>query len=471
MSPRRPKVTTVGRHLGAYVNIRRNLSAYRDLTMKSPATVFAFLLLACLLPLTASADNNWPQWRGPSGDGICSESNIPTKWSETENIVWKTPIPEFGRSTPIIWNNAIFLTAHADDKDLLLLKLDKQTGNIEWSRKIGEAQTPRMEMRKKIGEERRHQKFHSTQNLASPSPVTNGEVVVVHFGNGDTAAYDFDGNSLWKRNFQQDYGPYTIWWGHANSPILVDGMLISACMNDACRDLPGTPSESYVVAHDAKTGREIWKTSRVSEAEGEFADGYTTPVLWNVGGRKEVLVMGGEILDAYDPATGKRLWYLPQVLGNRPVTGPVATGDCIFATHGKRGPFFAFRPKRAGEESHDSILWKHKKGTPDSPWPVVTEGMVFWVNDNGIVYCLDAQTGEEHWKKRLDKGPYRASPMVADGRVFFLSTKGLATVVQVAKECEVVAENTLDDELYASPVVSDGRLYLRGKKHLYCIGR
>ena len=371
----------------------------------------------------------------------------------------------------MIWGDALFLTAHVDDRDLLLLKLDKRTGEILWSRKVGEAATPRMKMRKKLGKERLSQKFHMTQNLASPSPVTNGEVVVVHFGNGDTAAYDFDGNRLWKRNFQEDYGRYTIWWGHANSPILVDGLVISACMNDACRDLLDDPVDSYLVAHDARTGREVWRTIRVSEAEEEFADGYTTPLLREIDGRKEVVVMGGEILDAYDPATGKRLWYLPRVLGNRPVTSPVAAGDCIYATQGKRGPFFAFRPKREGEESHDAILWKHEKGTPDSPCPVVSEGLVFWVNDNGIVYCLDAKTGEEIWKKRLGKGPYRASPIVANGCVYFLSTKGLATIVRVARECEIVAENTLEDELYASPVVSDGKLYLRGQKNVYCIGQ
>lgn len=392
-------------------------------------------------------------------------------WSETQNIIWKTPLPDFGRSTPVIWDDATFLTAHVEDRDLVLLKIDKRTGEILWTRIVGEAQTPRMEMRRKLGEERRHQKFHMTQNLASPSAVTNGEVVAVHFGNGDTAVYDFEGNRLWKRNFQDDYGPYTIWWGHANSPILVDGLLISVCMNDACRDLPGEPSESYIVAHDARTGQEVWKTARPSEAEAEFADGYTTPLLWTPGGRKEVIVMGGEILDAYDPATGKRLWYLPRILGNRPVTGPVTSGDRIYTTQGKCGPFFAFRPMRSGEESHDSILWKHEKGTPDSPCPVVANGLVFWVNDNGIVYCLDAETGEERWKTRLEKGPYRASPILAGGNLYFLGTQGLATVLRAAREREVVAENVLDDELYASPAVSDGRLYLRGRKHLYCIGR
>jgi outer membrane protein assembly factor BamB len=242
-------------------------------------------------------------------------------------------------------------------------------------------------------------------------------------------------------------------------------------MNDACRDLPGEPSESYVVAHDARTGREVWKTSRVSEAEAEFADGYTTPLLWNPDGRQEVIIMGGEILDAYDPATGERLWYLPRVVGNRPVTGPVTWGDRVYATQGKRGPFFAFRPKRQGEESHDSILWKHERGTPDSPCPVVTEGMVFWVNDDGIAYCLDALTGEEYWRTRLEKGPYRASPIVADGNVYFTGTRGLTTVIRADQELHVVAENMLDDELYASPIVSDGKLYLRGRKNLYCIGR
>ena len=160
----------------------------------------------------------------------------------------------------------------------------------------------------KIGDARRSQKFHKSQNMASPSPVTDGKLVVVHFGNGDLAAYDFDGKQLWQRNLQKDYGNYTIWWGHANSPVLYDNLVISICMQDSCADLPGKPSPSYVVAHDKRTGREVWKTLRMTAATHESCDSYTTPILWKNGERTELVVLGGQMLDAYDPATGKQLW-------------------------------------------------------------------------------------------------------------------------------------------------------------------
>ncbi len=482
--------------------------------MKNPVDrFFSFGLLILLVTLgwQASSDallaENWPGWRGPSGNGISAEKNVPLTWNETpkadpakeaksENeaaaetptdqeekkldkkktpeadlgIVWKTPIPEWGRSTPVVWDDAIFLTTHVDEDRLVLVKIDKRSGRIEWTRTAGHGQTPRKKMGIKKGDERRHQAFHTMQNLASPSPVTDGRLVVVHFGNGDTAAYDYDGKQLWHRNFQKDYGDYTIWWGHANSPVLYGDLVISIVTNDMCHDLPGEPSPCYVVAHDKRTGREVWRTMRATEANDEGGDGYTTPLLHEVDGHTELIVMGSECLDAYDPATGRRLWYLPGIIGIRPVTGPVAAGRTVFATHGKKGPFIAVRPEGEGKQSEDRILWSSKKGTPDTPCPIVADGVVYWVNDNGIAHALDAQTGAILWKKRLAGGPFRASPVWADGRLYFTGTRGTTTVVRAGREFEKLAENHLDDELYASPVLDDGRIYLRGRKAIYCLG-
>lgn len=423
----------------------------------------------CSIPAWAAA-GNWPQWRGPDGNGVSQETGLPVAWSEQAGVVWRCKLPEWGNSTPAIWGDAIFVTSHVDDQRLVLLRINKPDGKIVWTREVGTAQTPRLPtLLGKNEQQRRHQAFHNFQNLATPSPVTDGSIVVAHFGNGDLAAYDFEGKQLWRRNLQEDYGDYTIWWGHANSPVLHGNLVISACMQDACRDLPGEISPSYVVAHDKQTGREVWKTLRPTEAEAEHGDGYTTPILHQHEGREELIVLGGEILDAYNPADGKRLWYLPGVLGNRPVTGPVAAGDLIIATRGKRGPTFAFKPGGPGERSLDEIVWRDERGTPDTPCPVVWNDLLFLLTDDGIAKCLDVYTGQVKWRERLGDGPYRASPVAAEGRVYFLSTAGLTTVVDASDRFKRLARNQLEAETLASPALSDGKIYIRGRQWLYCI--
>ena len=174
---------------------------------------------------------------------------------QASGIVWQCPLPKWGNSTPAIWGNAIFVTTQVDDEKLLLLKINKKSGQIEWTRQVGAEAVRTQPSQGKPASSGGTSVFHESHNLASPSPVTDGQLVVVHFGNGDLAAYDFDGNQLWHRNLQKDYGDYTIWWGHANSPVLYENLVISICMQDSCADLPGKPSPSYVVAHDMRTGR------------------------------------------------------------------------------------------------------------------------------------------------------------------------------------------------------------------------
>jgi hypothetical protein len=306
--------------------------------------------------------------------------------------------------------------------------------------------------------------------MASPSPVTDGQVVIAHFGNGDLAAYDFSGNRLWRRNLQEDFGEFSIWWGRANSPALFGDLVISIVLQDACQDLPGDVSPSYIVAHDKRTGKPVWRTMRPTQAKGEHGDSYTTPIFREHAGRTEMIVMGGEILDAYDPATGERLWHLPALLGNRPVSGPVAVGEMIIATRGMKGPIVAFRPAGDGLRSHDEIVWQRKRRTPDSPWPVVWNNLLFVVTDNGIAQCLDVATGELKWEKRLGGGPYRASPLAADGRVYFLGCRGQATVVEASEKLKVLSKNQFNDKTFATPIASGNRIYVRGRKWLYCLG-
>ncbi len=411
----------------------------------------------------------WPQWRGPLGTGVCEERGLPLTWSESSSIAWKSPIPGFGASTPAIWNRSIFVTTQEGDK-LLLLALDKATGSIEWTREVGKGEANSMEVtRGRQPDQRRTQKFHRLHNLASPSPTTDGEVVVAHFGNGLLAACDFTGAKLWSHQLQEEHGGYTIWWGHANSPVLFQDLVISVCMQDPLDDVPGPPAQSYLIAHDKKTGAVRWKTLRKTMAHAEQGDSYTTPLLHRFSQGTELIVMGGNQIDAYDPATGKQIWFLPGITGGRTVTGPTAEGNLVFATQGMRGPLLAIKANKAGELAPEDVAWKLTQGTADSSSPVVWGDWLFFVTDNGMAHCLEASTGKLLWKERLG-GDFKASPIAADGHVYFLNLDGVCTVVKAGPTFEKLAVNKVDDKTIASLAASDGRIYLRSYKSLYAIG-
>jgi outer membrane protein assembly factor BamB len=436
--------------------------------------VFFLVILVTAVSLHAE---DWPNWRGPRQNGTSAESVVPLHWEWTEgdedadgtsrNVVWRTELPEFGNGTPIFWEEAIFLTAQNEDGKLLLMRLERESGELVWTREVGEGDIPRND----DVDGRGRQKFHNEQNLASSSAVTDGQVVAVHFGNGDTAVYGFDGNRLWKRNMQEEHAPYSIWWGHANSPVLCEDLVILVSMQDSCEDLQATPVESYVAAYDKTTGALRWKTSRMTDADAEHCDSYTTPLLRYVGGRMELILMGGEVLDAYNPATGERLWFLENVNGNRVITGPAIVGDRIYLTHGMRGPTIGLQipANSSGELDWDDVLlWVAEGNTPDSPCPAVDDGLVYTVSDRGIAKCIDAETGEPYWEERL-QGAHRSSPLVVADRVYFLNMEGNATVVKAGPEFELLAENKIDDRTLATPIASEGRLYIRGWKSLICI--
>jgi len=430
----------------------------------------AWLVLAvfAVMDLPSLWAGNWPQWRGPDGNSICRDANLPLVWRENFNLAWKVEIPGWGNSTPIVWENAVFVTTQQAEQ-LLLLRLDKPTGKVVWSREVGRGTT-------NVGAkaQRGGQVFHRLHNLASPSPVTDGETVVAHFGNGDLAAYDFSGKQLWRRNLQEDHGRYTIWWGHANSPVIYQDLVISTCLQDSLADLKKEPLDSYLVAHDLKTGRLRWFAKRPTDAVAEEADAYTTPVVQSVGERKELIVMGGNQLDAYDPASGRRWWYLPGLKGGRTVTGPTIAGPFVVATRGFRGPVFALKLSEQHEGklvAQRALAWSHEAGgSPDSCCPAVWADLVFTVTDDGIARCYSGFGGRLLWKNRL-AGTYKASPITGTNRVYFLNETGLCTVVSATPQYRKLVENQLDDETLASPAAADGQIFIRGRKNLYCLGQ
>ena len=418
------------------------------------------ILLVSLLLIaqtdTPAPTDIWPQWRGPTGDSVSPSKMLPTKWSATENIVWKVKLPGWGNSTPAIWQDALFVTTQQDER-LTLLRLDRKTGNVVWQEEVAQGTLRRQGP---LGNGR----FHDEHNLATPSPVTDGRHVWVHFGTGVTACYDYGGKRLWMHNLTERFGPYTIWWGHANSPVLVDDLLISVCMQD-----PKDGGQSYVVAHDKTTGKERWQVKRDTGATSEPADSYTTPILFQNQGRTEVIILGGNVLDAYEPATGKRLWQAAPFNGNRVIPGPTLAGDTVVAVQGMRGPLFAIKAGGAGDVTQSHVRWKYTGETPDAASPVVANGLVFLATNKGVAVCLDGQTGTELWKKRLGDA-FRATPLVAGDKVYFFSKEGKASVVAAAREFNLIAESDLQEDVIASPAAAGSNLFVRTRQHLYRIG-
>ena len=434
------------------------------LRLRRRCFVLSFALASAVAAPILAAD--WPQWRGPAGNSVSDETRLPLAWNDRAGVAWKAELPGWGASTPILSAGAMFVTSQDDDK-LLLLRVDPKNGRIVWRQQVGTGTTPRNVPG------RGEQKFHDLHNLATPSPATDGNTVVCHFGDGLLAAYDFDGKQLWSRNLADDYGRYTIWWGHANSPVIFRGLVISVCMQDSLADLPehaDKPAKSYVVAHDLATGRVRWHIDRQTEAKSEECDAYTTPVFYDDEDGTRMVVMGGNELTAYDPANGREIWKLPKLVGGRTVTGPTIGVGMVYTTIGMRGSMLAVRIGEKGELSRQSVAWEHRRGTSDSCCAVLWDGLLFTVTDDGVARCFDANVGAIKWQQRL-KGSYKASPVAADGRVYFLNTSGLCTVVPATQRFEKLAENLLDDETVASPAISDGHIYIRGKKRLYAIER
>ncbi|MBI2808924.1 MAG: PQQ-binding-like beta-propeller repeat protein [Planctomycetes bacterium] len=419
------------------------------------------LALALLLTVgqtsTVSPADTWPQWRGPTNDSHAPGDNLPIKWSKTDNIVWKTSIPGWGTSTPAIWRDAVFVTTQDADR-LLFLRINAGTGKIDWQRDVGRG-TPRR--KGALGNLR----FHDEHNMASPSPVTDGKHVWIHFGNGDLACFDFTGKKVWDANLAKDYGFYSIWWGHANSPLLVGDLLISVCMQD-----PKNNGKSYLVAHDKLTGKEKWHTPRVTGATSEPADSYTTPLLFNNKGRGELIIFGGNVLDAYDPATGRQLWQARPFKGNRVISGPTLAGDTVYAVQGMKGPLFAVKVGGKGDITKSNVQWKYTGATPDAASPVYANGLVFLCNNAGVVTCVDAKTGDEVWKERLGQA-FRATPLVAGERVYFFSKEGTAFIIEAARQLKVLSRVELGEDIMASPAAASGSLFIRTREHLWRIGK
>jgi outer membrane protein assembly factor BamB len=399
--------------------------------------VFPLLLLA-LTGVTAQAQD-WPQFRGPTGQGHSTERGVPLEWSESRNVVWKTPVPGRGWSSPVVANGRVWLTTATTVKgaSLRALAFDVETGrevvNVE------------------VFHLRSDELLNYKNSLASPTPIVDGDRVYVHFGANGTAALTTAGEIVWKARL-----PYESQHGNGGSPTLYGDLLILSCDGS---------DDAFVVALDTRTGKVRWKTSRRFPAD----QAYSTPLVIRVGDRDEVVSVGAFRAAAYDPRTGKEIWRVSYRDGFSNVPRPVYGHGLVYIATGFQEPsLLAVRVDSAGDVTKTHIAWTLKRAAPLTPSPVLVGDEIYLVNDVGIASCLNATTGEPYWVARLG-GNYTASPVVADGRIYFLSEEGVATVIAPEKTFRKLATNVLDGETLASMAVSGGSIFIRSSKDLYRI--
>ncbi|MCB1092300.1 MAG: PQQ-binding-like beta-propeller repeat protein [Verrucomicrobiae bacterium] len=418
----------------------------------------------------------WPQFRGPGGNGVASADGVPVKWSETENLAWKTELPGKGWSSPVvtaggkIWlTTAIEVQATDEEKVKLLTEAGEDPKQFK-SRQIAknvilqalevDLETGRLERRLDLITVENPDAIHALNSYASPTPVLEGDRLYCHFGTFGTVCLDTaTGGEIWRQRF-----PLVHNVGPGSSPHLDGDRLILIC--------DGVDTQ-YVTALDKRSGDVLWRTDRpaMRAEKGDQKKAYCTPIsLTDRNGRAQVVCMGSQWLVSYDPATGRELWRLDHGNGFSVVPRPVydpATGLVIFATGFGKPQLWAVDPTGSGDITQtDLVRWKEAKRGPAKPSPLVVGAEVYVMEDGGIASCLDAATGAVHWSERAG-GNYSASPLHADGKIYFCSQEGKVTVIAPGQTWQVLAENQLDGQLMASPVALDGTLLIRSDTALY----
>jgi outer membrane protein assembly factor BamB len=443
--------------------------------------IFCFIAF-CSIALSAqiekqTAAEDWPQWRGPSGNGISSSTGLPVRWSAGERIAWKVSLAGLGASSPIVWGDTVFVTSQkgiipiqqgmqpqlARDDQALAGHENPMGGRNMKAAASGEKVALIVEAFRRSDGKRLWE--HSTpatgefpqlsekHNLASPTPVTDGKLIFAWFGTGQIVALDFAGHPAWSRHLGTEISPFKPQWGHGASPVLYKGMVILLCDH---------PQKSYLLALDKSTGKEQWKVDR---GQGRVSHG--TPLVVPGPNGDELIINSSERVDAYDPANGKFLWHA----GSRrqtPVPSPAFHKDVIYISRGYRNsPFFAIRAGGSGD-AESNILWSASGGASYVPSMLYYEGLLYVTNEIGIVMCVDAATGKSVWRERLG-GIFFASPVAGDGKVYMVSETGETYVLKAGREATVLAKNDLGERFLASPAISNGRLFLRSDGSLFCI--
>jgi outer membrane protein assembly factor BamB len=445
--------------------------------MKScPRIIFAFVIgltLVLLLNAQAGAAADWPQWRGPAGQGISVEKNLPTEWSTTKNIKWKTPIAGRGHSSPIVWGKKIFLTTALDGEQVpgrtpgvthkmsdgsdfvhpdavgadlkhtfKVICLDRETGKILWERVAYEGPV--------------HDSRHKKASFASSTPATDGKYVFAFFGSEGLYAYDMNGKLMWK----QDLGKLgTASVGYGVSPIIYGNFVIMQCDESGFN--------SFIAAFDKKTGKEAWRAKRKVDVT------WSTPVLVQAGGRIELVASAAEAIIAYDPLTGKELWRHKGLESNA-VNTPVVSNDMVVITSGYPAKIaLALRGGGKGDVTGTpQLVWSYNKGTAYVPSPILYGDYLYLMMGNGSITCLEAKTGKMVYEGgRVPKSiPFTASPVAYEGKVLITSEEGETFVIKAGPSHEILGTNSVGEPVFASPAIADGKVFIRGVNNLFAIG-
>lgn len=404
------------------------------------------LLALAVVPLigilsASAADHNWPQWRGPKGDSVCTDTNIPKTW-DASSIVWKVSLKGSGQSSPVVWGDRIFLTTALEKgKTRLVICIDRKNGQTLWEK---EAWTGEPE------------KTHDQNGWATATCATDGERVVAFFGKGGLHCYDMDGKPLWSRNL----GDFPGIWGTAASPIIVGDLVIQNC------DAAGV---GLLLAVNKTSGKDVWKTPRSAPERG----GWTTPVLVKSGDHQELVVNGETSVTGYDIVSGKQLWSCKSYAGRGDPTVTPGDGIC-YVINGQPGDIYAVKTGGKGDVSKSHQAWHTaRKSGRDQPSPILIGDSLIVTSMTGVTTQYDAKTGKVVWTGERLKGTHSSSPIAANGLAYFQNEAGETSVVKPGPSFELVATNSLgaSGEVFrASLTPSNGQIFSRSDKTLYCIG-
>ena len=401
------------------------------------------LAFVCLLPLLTAAD--WPQWRGPTADGLSTEMGFPTEWdgAKGKNIRWKVKLPGAGNGSPVILGQDVILTSTSgrDHSELHVLCFDRTTGQEKWRTDL--TATPADAPFSMFPPERGH---------AASTPVVTNDAVIALFGTGDLVCLDRTGKPVWMRSLTKEYGVIRNDYGIAASPVIAKGTVLVQIDH-----LEG----SYVLAVDATTGKTKWKTAR----PGAY-DNWSTPIVTDGNGRPQVLCLGTKSLTSYDLSNGQQL-YSTDGLERLCSPTPILRGNKLYAVSGPSGANIAFE---LSATEKPKILWQSKKTGPFVPSAIVVNDLYFVADDQGTASCLDLKTGAEKWRERIANGRMRPSPVAAGGNVYFTALDGNTTVVKASSDFEVVAKNPLGEDVAASLALSSQHIFVRTGNNLFCIG-
>jgi len=443
--------------------------------LKASRRISLALIVAASFALSIAAAGsaaNWPQWRGPDGSGISTEKNLPTEWSPTKNVKWKTPIEGRSHSSPIVWDNKIFVTTAVegpevpgakaakhllDNKDFVhpdsvganhkhtfkVVALNRDNGKVLWDVVAWEG-TP-------------YDDRHRKSSYAASTPATDGKLVYAYFGSEGLYAYDFNGKLAWK----VDVGKLAnLGLGTATSPILFENLVIIQADED-------NGEKSFIVAYDKKTGKEVWKMQRKVQIS------WSTPILARAAKRTELITSGTESIIAYDPATGKELWNHKGLESNA-IPSPVTNNEMVYVVAGFPTKItMAIRLGESGDlTGTPNVPWQYAKGTAYVPSPILYGDYLYLTTDRGILTCLDAKTGAVKYEGGRIPIPatFTASPVAFDGKILLTSEDGDTFIVKAGPKHEIIGTNSVGEPVYASPAIADGRIYIRGEKNIYCIG-